>query len=171
MRPSSPICSTRPTKRTGLAAAARLRATRSDPALRPKSTTPADTAALPRAADWRDEKAPLADRARAYLDINCAHCHQAQATASNTALRLDAFAPVGWQMGLCKPSVAAGKGTGDRLFGIVPGQPDASIMAFRMASAEGGVMMPELGRSTIHEDGLRLVRQWITALPGQCATR
>lgn len=134
-------------------------------------TTPLDTAALPRAADWRDEKATVADRARAYLDINCAHCHQAQATASNTALRLDAFAPVDWQMGLCKPPVAAGKGTGDRLFGIVPGQPDASIMAFRMASAEGGVMMPELGRSTIHEDGLRLVRQWITSLPGRCATR
>jgi uncharacterized repeat protein (TIGR03806 family) len=132
---------------------------------------PIDTAALPRAADWRDEKATLADRARAYLDINCAHCHQAQATASNTALRLDAFAPVDWQMGLCKPPVAAGKGTGDRLFGIVPGQPDASIMAFRLASTEGGVMMPELGRSTVHEEGLRLVRQWIATLPGHCKTR
>jgi uncharacterized repeat protein (TIGR03806 family) len=130
----------------------------------------ADWHELPRAADWRDEKAPLAERARAYLDINCAHCHQANATASNTALRLDAFAPVDWQMGLCKPPVAAGKGTGDRLFGIVPGQPDASIMAFRLASNEGGVMMPELGRNTVHEDGLKLVRQWIGSLPGRCTS-
>jgi uncharacterized repeat protein (TIGR03806 family) len=130
----------------------------------------ADWQELPHAADWRDERAPLAERARAYLDINCAHCHQANATASNTALRLDAFAPVDWHMGLCKPPVAAGKGTGDRLFGIVPGQPDASIMAFRLASNEGGVMMPELGRNTVHEDGLKLVRQWIASLPGRCSS-
>ncbi|MFO1340154.1 MAG: SO2930 family diheme c-type cytochrome [Burkholderiaceae bacterium] len=123
---------------------------------------------LPRAADWRDEQAPLAERARAYLDINCAHCHQARATASNTALRLDAFAPQDWNMGLCKPTVAAGKGTGDRVFAVVPGQPDASIMTFRLGSTEGGVMMPELGRSTVHEEGLRLVRQWIGSLAGRC---
>jgi uncharacterized repeat protein (TIGR03806 family) len=131
--------------------------------------SPLDVNILPRAADWRNTALPLPERARAYLDINCAHCHQASATASNTALRLDAFAPLDWQMGLCKPPVAAGKGTGDRIFGIVPGQPDASIMAFRMASNEGGVMMPELGRSTVHEEGLRLVRQWIASLPGRCA--
>ena len=130
----------------------------------------ADWHELPRAADWQDERVPLPERARAYLDINCAHCHQANATASNTALRLDAFAPVDWQMGLCKPPVAAGKGTGDRLFGIVPGQPEASIMAFRLASNEGGVMMPELGRNTVHEDGLKLVRQWIASLPGRCTS-
>ncbi|WP_374562215.1 SO2930 family diheme c-type cytochrome [Ideonella sp.] len=130
---------------------------------------PNDPGALPRAANWADTRLPLDERARAYLDINCAHCHQANATASNTALRLDAFAPVDWQMGLCKPPVAAGKGTGDRLFGIVPGQPDASIMAWRLASTEGGVMMPELGRNTVHEEGLRLVRQWIASLPGRCS--
>lgn len=128
-----------------------------------------DWGALPRAANWADSKLPLPDRARAYLDVNCAHCHQANATASNTALRLDAFAPVDWQMGMCKPPVAAGKGTGDRLFGIVPGQPDASIMTWRMASTEGGVMMPELGRNTVDEEGLRLVRQWVASLPGRCA--
>ncbi len=128
----------------------------------------ASAAQLPRAADWQDTRAPLADRARAYLDVNCAHCHQASGTASNTALRLDSAGPVDWSMGLCKPPVAAGKGTGDRLFGIVPGQPDASILPFRMASTEGGVMMPELGRSTVHEEGVRLIREWITSLPGRC---
>ncbi|MEK8029188.1 SO2930 family diheme c-type cytochrome [Ideonella sp. DXS29W] len=127
-----------------------------------------EAAPLPRAANWADTTLPLADRARAYLDVNCAHCHQAQATASNTALRLDAQATVDWQMGLCKPPVAAGKGTGDRLFDIVPGQPDASIMTWRLASTEGGVMMPELGRNTVHEEGLQLIRQWISSLPGRC---
>jgi len=75
---------------------------------------------LPRAADWRDVQQPIADRARSYLDVNCAHCHQGGATASNTSLRLDALGPADWSLGLCKPSVAAGKGTGDRLHDIEP---------------------------------------------------
>jgi len=125
---------------------------------------------LPRAADWHDARVPLADRARSYLDVNCAHCHQSDGTASNTALRLDALGPADWSLGLCKASVAAGKGTGDRLFDIVPGKPDDSILAYRLASTEGGVMMPELGRSTVHQEGVQLIRDWIAALPGHCRT-
>jgi uncharacterized repeat protein (TIGR03806 family) len=113
---------------------------------------------LPRAADWRDAHAPLAERARSYLDVNCAHCHQSDGTAGNTSLRLDAPGPADWSLGLCKASVAAGKGTGDRLYDIVPGKPDDSILAFRLASTEGGVMMPELGRNTVHQEGVQLIR-------------
>jgi len=123
---------------------------------------------LPRAADWRDAGQPLDRRARSYLDVNCAHCHQAGATASNTALRLDAAAPADWSLGLCKPSVAAGKGTGDRVHDIEPGHPEASILPYRLASTEGGVMMPELGRSTVHQEGVQLIRDWIAAMPGDC---
>jgi uncharacterized repeat protein (TIGR03806 family) len=123
---------------------------------------------LPRAADWRDVQQPIADRARSYLDVNCAHCHQGGATASNTSLRLDALGPADWSLGLCKPSVAAGKGTGDRIHDIEPGQPDASILPFRLASTEGGVMMPELGRNTVHQEGVQLIRDWIAAMPEHC---
>jgi uncharacterized repeat protein (TIGR03806 family) len=123
---------------------------------------------LPRAADWRDVQQPIAERARTYLDVNCAHCHQAGGTASNTSLRLDALGPADWSLGLCKPSVAAGKGTGDRIHDIVPGKPDESILPFRLASTEGGVMMPELGRSTVHQEGVQLIRDWIASMPGKC---
>jgi uncharacterized repeat protein (TIGR03806 family) len=123
---------------------------------------------LPRAADWRDASTPIAERARTYLDVNCAHCHQTGGTASNTSLRLDALGPADWSLGLCKPSVAAGKGTGDRLHDIEPGKPDDSILPFRLASTEGGVMMPELGRSTVHQEGVQLIRDWIAAMPGHC---
>jgi len=125
---------------------------------------------LPRAADWRDAAQPVADRARSYLDVNCAHCHQAGGTASNTSLRLDSLGPADWSLGLCKPSVAAGKGTGDRIHDIVPGKPDDSILPYRLASTEGGVMMPELGRSTVHQEGVALIREWIAAMPGHCNT-
>ncbi|MFL6698067.1 MAG: SO2930 family diheme c-type cytochrome [Vitreoscilla sp.] len=125
---------------------------------------------LPRAADWRDASTPIAERARSYLDVNCAHCHQTGGTAGNTALRLDALGPADWSLGLCKPSVAAGKGTGDRIHDIVPGKPDESILPYRLASTEGGVMMPELGRNTVHREGVQLIRDWIAAMPGHCRT-
>ncbi|HEY8977446.1 MAG TPA: SO2930 family diheme c-type cytochrome [Burkholderiaceae bacterium] len=125
---------------------------------------------LPRAADWRDVQQPIAARARSYLDVNCAHCHQNAGTASNTSLRLDALGPADWSLGICKPSVAAGKGTGDRIDDIVPGKPDESILPFRLASTEGGVMMPELGRNTVHQEGVQLIRDWIASMPPGCKT-
>jgi hypothetical protein len=29
-------------------------------------------------------------------------------------------------------------------------------------------MMPELGRNTVHEEGVKLIRAWIAAMPGSC---
>ncbi len=123
---------------------------------------------VPKNADWHDTSATLDARARAYLDINCAHCHNPVGAANNTGLNLEPFLPLSRYQGVCKPPVAAGKGTGDHGFGIVPGKPDESIMTFRLASTEGGIMMPELGRSTVHDDGLKLIREWIRAMPGSC---
>jgi uncharacterized repeat protein (TIGR03806 family) len=123
---------------------------------------------VPRNANWRDAQEPLEARARAYLDVNCGHCHNPKGPADTTALTFDVGTPVDRHLGLCKPPVAAGRGTGDHLFDIVPGHPDDSILPFRMASREPGVMMPEQGRGTVHREGLELIREWIAALPGEC---
>jgi hypothetical protein len=106
----------------------------------------------------------LLTRARAYLDGNCGHCHNARGAASNSGLFLnleETRAPV---QGLGKRPVAAGRGSGGLLFDIAPGDPDGSIVVHRMASTEPGVMMPELSRSTVHEEGLALVRAYIASL-------
>ena len=102
--------------------------------------------------------------------MNCGHCHSPKGPADTTALTFDPSVgtPVDRHLGLCKPPVAAGRGTGDHLFDIVPGHPDDSILPFRMASREPGVMMPEQGRGTVHREGLELIREWIAALPGEC---
>ncbi len=123
---------------------------------------------VPRNANWRDESQPLEARARAYLDVNCGHCHNPKGPADTTALTFDVGTPVDRHIGLCKPPVAAGRGTGDHLFDIVPGHPDDSILPFRMASQEPGVMMPEQGRGTVHREGVELIRNWIAAMPGEC---
>lgn len=125
-------------------------------------------AAIPRNAVWDDTAQPLEARARAYLDINCGHCHNPRGAANTTGLTLDASVPVDRRLGVCKPPVAAGRGTGDRMFDIVPGQPDASIIPYRLHATEPGVMMPELGRSTSHTEGEALIRAWIASMKGRC---
>jgi uncharacterized repeat protein (TIGR03806 family) len=129
-----------------------------------------DLADVPRNANWLDTSQPLESRARAYLEINCAHCHNPTGPADTTALTFDVASAVDRHLGLCKPPVAAGRGTGDHLFDIVPGHPDDSILAFRIASRETGVMMPEQGRDTVHSEGVALIRAWIAAMPGSCGT-
>jgi uncharacterized repeat protein (TIGR03806 family) len=125
-------------------------------------------AGAPRDANWADADAPLDARARAYLDINCGHCHNAHGAANTTGLTLDWQTVEDRHLGICKPPTAAGQGTGDRLFDIVPGEPGASIITYRLQSTEPGVMMPELGRSTSHREGVALIRAWIAAQQGGC---
>ncbi|MGQ9426808.1 SO2930 family diheme c-type cytochrome [Gilvimarinus sp. F26214L] len=121
-----------------------------------------------RAPDWQDESEDLDARARAYLDINCAHCHSASGAADTSALWLNREPVPDQHLGLCKAPIAAGQGTGGRRWAIAPGDPDNSILVYRMASLDPGAMMPELGRSLVHEEGLALIREWIQNLDGTC---
>ncbi|MCA9122956.1 MAG: hypothetical protein KDB11_22375 [Planctomycetales bacterium] len=120
---------------------------------------------IPRLAVWHDEASGTIDeRARAYLEVNCAHCHNPIGPARNSGLHLNIEATDPYRLGVFKTPVAAGRGTGGRLYGIVPGRPDESIMDHRMRTVTPGEVMPEFGRSLIHEEGLALIRQWITEI-------
>lgn len=110
----------------------------------------------------------LEQRARTYLAVNCAHCHQRGGSGDTSGLFLDAEETDATRLGLCKPPVAAGRGTGGHRFSIEPGQPDKSILSYRILSDEVGVLMPELGRSLVHQEGLELVNAWIRQMPGDC---
>lgn len=125
---------------------------------------PADPDDAPRVARWDDAAAPLDARARAYLDINCAHCHTPDGPAHTSGLYLDTRADDPAQWGVYKRPVAAGRGSGGFDFSIVPGDPDRSILHYRMMSADPGVMMPELGRTLVHDEGVALIRDWIASL-------
>lgn len=121
-------------------------------------TAPADA---PRVARWDDARAPLDDRARAYLDVNCAHCHNPAGAASNSGLFLDWDRADGVARGIGKHPVAAGRGSGTAGVVIDPGNPDNSILIYRLSSTEPGVAMPELGRATVHREGVAMLRAWI----------
>ena len=118
--------------------------------------------------DWRDSSLDINERARSYLDINCGHCHNPKGAADTSGLFLHRGATAELRLGFCKPPVAAGQGTGGRPFGITPGNADESILSYRMKSLNLGAMMPELGRSLVHEEGVALVESWINQLEGEC---
>ncbi len=119
--------------------------------------------------DWsaREDISDVNSLARAYLDVNCAHCHQPGSMASNSGLDLRWEQHDGQAVGIRKPPVAAGRGAGGYAVSIAPGNPDASIMVHRMSSIEPGVAMPELGKGTVDKDGLAVIRKWIAEMPAQ----
>lgn len=121
-------------------------------------------AAVPSAPAVFDVTLPVAARARAWLDINCAHCHKPDGSASNSGLFLASTETDLSRVGVGKHPVAAGRGAGTLFQVIVPGAPDRSILAYRMASVEPGIAMPELGRSVPDPDGLALIREWIAEM-------
>jgi uncharacterized repeat protein (TIGR03806 family) len=128
-----------------------------------------EPAAAPRLPVWNDPSTGTTEqRARAYLEANCAHCHNPQGYASNTGLFLLASETNPWKYGVCKAPVAAGHGTGCRPYDVVPGAPDDSILLFRLESATPGIAMPPLGRSLVDRAGVALVRDWIAGLTGSC---
>lgn len=124
---------------------------------------------VPRLPVWDDPASGApSDRARAYLDGNCAYCHSAGGEARTTGLFLSMAETDPTHLGVCKPPVAAGRATSNLLYDIVPGKPDESIVVYRMQATEPSVAMPELGRSIVHTEAVALVRQWIEGLAGSC---
>jgi hypothetical protein len=107
---------------------------------------------------------PLESRARAYLDANCGHCHAPGRPADTSGLFLTWDETDPTRLGVMKHPVAAGRGSGDLEFDIVPGDPAASILTYRVASTDPGVMMPEVGRGLVHDEGLALLSDWIAAM-------
>ena len=118
-----------------------------------------------RVPEWsQDRKVPLADAARGYLDANCAHCHNPAGMASNSGLFLNWEESDPVRFGVLKRPVAAGRGSGNLEFDIVPGDPDRSILVYRMESLEGGISMPEIGRASHDREGEAVVRRWIAEM-------
>ena len=132
---------------------------------------PADPTTWPIDPAIDDAGASLDARARAWLDINCAHCHNPRGAARTSGLDLSIGQTNPEMIGVCKTPVAAGPGSGGLLYGIVPGMPAQSILVFRMNATAPELRMPELGRNLVHDEGVALITAWIAAMPGGCPPR
>jgi uncharacterized repeat protein (TIGR03806 family) len=122
----------------------------------------------PTTASWNDPRESLAARARAYLDVNCSHCHNAAGAANSSGLMLDQGDHEAVDLGVCKLPVATGRASGHDSYDIVPGSPRKSILIYRMESTEPDIAMPELGRSVVHKEGVALISAWIRSMDGEC---
>ena len=100
--------------------------------------------------------------------MHCGHCHNKNGAADTSALLLDGSHDLMINMGVCKTPVAAGGGAGNKKYSIVPGSPEESILMYRMLSDQPDEMMPELGRSLVHQGGIEIIREWISKMPGSC---
>jgi uncharacterized repeat protein (TIGR03806 family) len=119
-------------------------------------------AALPAFPSPDDASAPVADRARALLDVNCALCHQ-PGGPSASAIDLRAGIPVSQTNLLGVPPRYGNLGHVGALL-VDGGDRTNSVLWLRMTDL-GSNRMPPLGSSVVDAFGSDLVGDWIDAGP------
>lgn len=101
-------------------------------------------------------------RVRAYLEVNCQHCHNDRGAASNTGYYLDHYRNIDAGYGICKKPTATGGGSCGRQHIVVPGSSADSILACRVGDdTDPQKRMPPIARSVTHSEGLELIASWI----------
>lgn len=129
-----------------------------------ENSIPDNIAALP---NYDDTNESLDLRVRAYLDVNCAHCHSEETHCAYRPLRFDFSDTHNYtNMGVCvDPDTDLGLGLGHI---VEPGDARNSVLHFRLSSTEPSYRMPLLGRATIHAEGVELIEDWINSLNNDC---
>jgi uncharacterized repeat protein (TIGR03806 family) len=122
----------------------------------------AELAQIPALAAPEDSSRSIQDRARSYLDANCAHCHRPGGTVAYFDARYDT--PLEKQE-IIDGAVLIDQGI-DRPRVIAPHDIWRSI-AFMRVNTVDDIKMPPLARETIDARGVGLLRDWITSLPGR----
>lgn len=107
-----------------------------------------------------DPNAPLDDRARAWLDVNCAFCHFDGGTGGG-ALDLRLETPLA-QTGLCDDPELGDLGLpGAKV--VVPGAPERSVLIRRISTRDADGM-PPVASAIVDADGVSLLTEWVESL-------
>lgn len=114
-----------------------------------------------RLAQIDDENRPLEQRARSWLDANCAHCHRPGGTVAGFDCRYEI--PIEKQ-NLINGPVLIDRGI-DNAAVIVPNDVWRSVALQRINTVEE-IKMPPRGRQVVDQQGITLIRRWIQSLPG-----
>ena len=129
----------------------------------PKSVANSDDPLVRPLTSSADEQAPLAERARSYLSVNCSHCHQKGAGGTATidlrheaglaAMQAVDAVPMQGSFQLDGPAI------------VKPGDPHRSVLLYRMLCSGRG-RMPHIGSHAVDARGVDVIRQWIASLEG-----
>lgn len=118
-------------------------------------------------ADWTNESESLQDRVRAYVDMNCSHCHADQKHCDYRAPRFawnETTAPA--NLGICVEPDETPLPQHTHI--ISSGNIPRSALHYRINSTDETVRMPLLGRTIVHEEAVLLIEQWINSLDPPC---
>ena len=115
--------------------------------------------------DYRDTSKSLEQRARSYIDINCAHCHRDGGHCDYTPQRFNFSNTNLNTFGVCLTPLF---NIPDAPFVINGGDAEHSELMKRINTTEGELKMPIIGRNLIHEEGVQLMTQYINSLPKDC---
>jgi uncharacterized repeat protein (TIGR03806 family) len=121
----------------------------------------ADIKNFPKLARADDVSRSLEDRARSYLDANCANCHRPRGTVGYFDARYDT--PLAQQHLIDGPVLIDERIDNPRI--IKPNDIWRSILYMRANTTET-FKMPQLARNEIDAQGMNLLRQWIESLHG-----
>jgi uncharacterized repeat protein (TIGR03806 family) len=114
--------------------------------------------------DPGDESADLEHRARAYLHVNCAHCHR-RGGGGTAALDVQYHLPLAATNLISRPTQGTFGMAGAAV--VAPGDPYRSVLLYRMAKLGPG-RMPHFGSRRVDREGVHLIRRWIESLsPGR----
>lgn len=115
---------------------------------------------LPKMASPHSTNQDLQERVRSYLHVNCSHCHR-RGGGGTAAIELVRNLSLKNTRIISRPTQGS--------FGIVdpwivaPGDPDRSILYYRMSKVGRG-RMPHFASRVIDDKGLALIREWIAQL-------
>jgi uncharacterized repeat protein (TIGR03806 family) len=107
--------------------------------------------------------ASLEDRARSYLDANCAQCHRPGGIGPSFDARWDT--PLANQ-NLIYGVLAKGNLGYDSAYIVMPKDIWRSILYQRANSIDPAVKMPTLARNLVDTNSLSVIAVWINSLPG-----
>lgn len=111
-----------------------------------------------------DSSASLDEKARSYLDLNCAYCHRRDnSIRTNFDLRVynNLEATELLNIGILSP---LGIDPDEEI--VYPGDASKSILFHRINSVDASVMMPPISKTIIDQLAVDLVEQWINQLSG-----
>jgi putative heme-binding domain-containing protein len=109
-----------------------------------------------------DAAADLESRARAYLQVNCSHCHQFNAGGATTIV-LGASLPLAQTKTVNERPSQGSFGIDDARI-IAAGEPDRSVLYYRIAKTGAG-RMPRAGSHHVDPTAARLLADWIAGMP------
>jgi putative heme-binding domain-containing protein len=108
-----------------------------------------------------DDAANLEERARAWLQLNCAHCHRQNGGGTGSFVLEDNISVEEMKL-VDMPANQGDFGLADTKL-VVSGDPSRSVLLYRLMKSGHG-RMPQFGTNVVDDQGVLLLYDWIKSL-------